>query len=50
MVIEEDTGSYLVESPFFLQQQKCPIRKVLYKNVDDDIAAYWGVVRVSYKI
>ena len=32
------------------QQEKFDIDSVLYKDVDDDVAAYWGVVKVSYKI
>ena len=43
-------GLYRVESPVFLQQTIHEIDSVLYKNADDDVAAYWGVVKVSYNI
>ena len=48
--IEEKEEHYVVESPMFLEQQQNEIDSVLYKKIDDDVAAYWGVVKVSYKI
>ena len=48
--IDDNKGKYRVERIVLLQQDTYDIKKVLYKNVDDDVAAYWGVVRVSYKI
>ena len=48
--IEEKEEHYVVESPMFLEQQQNEIDSVLYKKTDDDVAAYWGVVKVSYKI
>ena len=41
---------YCVESPVFLKQSEHGIDDVFYKGADDDVAAYWGVVKVSYKI
>ena len=43
-------ADYRAETPEFLGRQKYQIHDVLYKNVEDDIAAYWGVAKVSYKI
>ena len=48
--IEENKGLYRVESPVFFALERNDIRSVLYKNVDDDVAAYWGVIKVSYNI
>ena len=48
--IEAMKEKHRVESPVFLQQEIHEIDSVLYKNAEDDVAAYWGVVKVSYKI
>ena len=50
MVIEKDLARYRVESPVFLQQGRNYIESVLYIDANDDIAAYWGVLKVSFKI
>ena len=41
--------NYRAETPVFLGQKIYYIHKVLYKDTEDEIAAYWGVVKVSYK-
>ena len=50
MQIDKKKGHYRVESPVLYGQVVSHIESVLYKDVDDDVAAYWGVLRVSYKI
>ena len=50
MIIDENKVIHRVESPVFLKQERYYIKSVLYKDVDDDVAAYWGVLKVSYKI
>ena len=49
-LIENREDHFLAESPMFLEQKQNKIDSVLYKKTDDDVAAYWGVVKVSYKI
>ena len=48
--IENGRRKYLVETPESLEQNTYSIYKVLYKDAEDEIAAYWAVVQVSYKI
>ena len=48
--IKRKEEHYIAESPALLGREKYEIHSVLHKNVDDDVAAYWGVVKVSYKI
>ena len=48
--IDKKEEHYIAESPALLERKKYEIREVFYKKVDDDVAAYWGVVKVSYKI
>ena len=48
--IDKKDADYLAETPAFLERKKYQIHDVLYKNVEDDIAAYWGVAKVCYKI
>ena len=48
--IEINKQLYRAETPVFLRQELLHIHDVFYKNVDDDVAALWGVLKVSYKI
>ena len=41
---------YLVEAPVSLEEKTYDIQKVSYIDAEDDIAAYWAVVKVSYEI
>ena len=41
---------YLVQTPVSNDEQTYAIDKVLYIDIEDEIAAYWAVVKVSYKI
>ena len=41
---------YRAETPIFLGQEILLIDSVLYKEVTDGVAAFWGVLKVSYKI
>ena len=50
ILIENYERLYIAESPMFLKQEQNEIDSVFYKKTDDDVAAYWGVVKVSYKI
>ena len=48
--IDNGRRKYRVETPESLEQDPYIIYKVLYKEAEDEIAMYWGIVRVSYEI
>ena len=48
--IEGNIKSYLAETPVFPEKKIYSIDSIFYKRVDDDVAAFWGVLKVSYKI
>ena len=50
MTIEERKQFYRAETPIFLGQAALLIDSAFYKGVTDGIAAFWGVLKVSYKI
>ena len=45
--IDSGRRKYLVETPISLGQKICDIYKLLYIQEESEIAAYWGIVRVS---
>ena len=49
-IIDKNEEDYLAESPVSLLQERYDIDSVFYKKEDDDVAAYWGVIRVNYEI
>ena len=48
--VKGNTNFYFVESPVFPEKNIYSIDSTFYKDVDDDVAALWGVIKVSYKI
>ena len=50
MAVEENKEIYFAETPVFPEKDRYSIDSVFYKDVDDEVAAFWGVLKVSYKI
>ena len=50
MTIERREQYYRAVTPVFLGQEELFIDSAFYKGVNDGIAAFWGVFKVSYKI
>ena len=50
ITVQENKKYYLAESPEFSKREKFSIHSTFYKDVVDDVAALWGVLKVSYKI
>ena len=48
--VNENKNYYVVQTPFFSGKNEYGIDSTLYKDADDDVAAFWGVLKVSYKI
>ena len=47
--VRERKEYYLAETPVFYGQNTFKIDSTFYKNVVEDVAAFWGVIKVSYK-
>ena len=48
--MENSKRQYLVETPISNEHETYPINKMFYSNNEDGIAAYWALIKVSYKI
>ena len=48
--IQKRKQRYIAETPVFDEQGIYYIHSTFYKDVVDDVAALWGVIKVSYKI
>ena len=50
ITIKKRKEYYRAETPVFLGQEELFIDSAFYKGVTDGIAAFWGILKVSYKI
>ena len=48
--VNENKDHYIAETPLFSRKSKYGIDSTFYKDADDEVAAFWGVLKVSYKI
>ena len=48
--VESYKKNYFAETPVFAGQKTYDIYSTFFNDADDDVAAFWGVIKVSYKI
>ena len=50
LTVSSNKMNYLAETPVFPQNKMYAIDSTFYREHSDGIAAYWGVIKVSFKI
>ena len=50
IIVKSEKDHYLAQTPFYFGKKEYGIDSTFYKDIEDDIAAFWGVLKVSYKI